>query len=683
MNNGSSGSSSSNSIMKNPSSSSFSANSGSSSGSNGFNSAMNNGSNSGSGFSKSSYTGSSFPGSYSNSNNSKSSSNGFNSAMNNGSNSGKNNNAFSGSSSNSNKSNINSGSNGFNSATNNKPSSGFSSSSSSGSSFNKSLYPSTNKNQNSNLNKNTNSINNNNNNKSNSYFNNNSNTNNYHITNNNNNKNNFSNTSANSIYASKIKISSSPNSSFNSNYYNNLYSSNFGYSTLKVKVSNPLTSISSYNHGYRTYNSNSYKSSIKIKDYGIKVKIKYYPSYTYNPIYSNVFYPYNRYYQYNYNSYYYSPNYYNFYNQNQSYYNNNPTYSQMTFNSLNLSPEYNAEDWLPSFKPYFDREANLNSLNANLISVKIHLQCCETWCAYVIQNNNDGLKAENSTKQRIYFEVILKNYAFFDSSALSASQKKCLIQNIQESLSVNAQKDNNIFQKCGVKSPYDVIPVKRNCLNNMNEHCKANGFSDLMEQSAIYVQSSDSVNSECLTPLDCLGLTSPSELQMQACGASLNSLFSVGALKPSFKSFIYPCAKNNIGGSAARITAMIEKSNKQSPPSSNNSGSSISNSDSNVVNMSDFSAEQKLKLESVNKLAANQVNADIAIDNNTAAKVNTNTDVDSKLINSETDSAVFSAIIDTNARADGSYNNFGSVYSSGININFNALFGVLLTFLLI
>jgi hypothetical protein len=684
---GSSGSSSSNSIKKNPSSSSSSSFSGSSSGSNGFNSAMNNGSNSGSGVSKSSSTGSSFPGSSSNSNNNNSGSNGFNSAMNSGTNSGKNNNSFSGYSSNSNKSNINSGSNGFNSATNNKPSSGFSSSSSSGSSFNTSLYPSTNKNQNSNLNKNTNSINNNNN-KSNSYFNNNSNTNNYYITNNNNNKNNFSNTSANSNYATKIKISSSPNSSFNSNYYNNLYSSNYGYSTLKVKVSNPQTSISSYNHGYSTYNSNSYISSIKIKGYGIKVKIKYYPSYTYNPIYSNVFYPFNRYYQYNYNSYYYRPNYYNYYYQNQSYYNNNPTYSQMTFNSLNLSPEYNAEDWLPNFNPYFDREANLNSLSANLTSIKIYSQCCETWCAYVIQNNNDGLKAENSTKQRIYVEVILKNYAFFDSSTLSASQKKCLTLNIQESLSANAQKDNNIFQKCGIKSPYDVIPVKRNCLKNINEHCKANGFSDLMEQSAIYVQSSDSSSSEsssseCLAPLDCLGLSSPNESQMQACGASLNSLFSVGALKPAFKSFIYPCAKNNIGGSAARITAMIEKSKKQSPPSSNNSGSSISNSDSNVVNMSDFSAEQKLKLESVNKLAANQVNANIAIDNNTAVKVNTNTDADAKSINSETDSAVVSAIIDTNASADGSYNNFDSVYTSGFNINFNTLFGVLLTFLLI
>jgi len=541
-----------------------------------------------------------------------------------------------------------SGNNGFNSAT-----SYGTSKNTYGNSFNNNLYP-TNKNNN---NYNNNSINSNSNSyntksSSNSYFNQ-GNVNNYYY------NNNYPSNSG-SKYETKINVSSNPYSSFNSNYYNNLYSNNYGYNSLKVNINNPVSSISSYNYGYNTYNYNSYVSSVKFKDDKIKIKVNYYPSYTYNPIYSDIFYPYNRYYSYNYYSHYYRPNYYNYYYQNQNIYANNPATSGYSFNSLNLPADYNAEDWLPSYQPYFDRQAYIQNLNSNLSSVKIYSQCCKTWCAYVIQNINDGILSSNS-KQRIYVEVILKNYAFFDSGSISASQKKCLIKNIQLNYdNPNSLKDNNIFQKCGINSPYDIIPVKQQCLKSMNEHCKANGFLDLMDKSAIYVQSSDESTKDCLPPTDCLNLTSSAtEAQMQTCGASIISLFSTNSVKPSFKSFIYPCAQNT----SVTKPAMIEKfMNKQF-----NNNSSTDNS--NIINLNNFSSDQKAKLESIKTLAANQINSNISIDNNTALSANTNINYDSASLNLATDSAVASSILNPDVSDDGSYNNSNPYYKGGIYAN--------------
>jgi len=440
---------------------------------------------------------------------------------------------------------------------------------------------------------------------------------------------------------------------------------------LKVKIYNPITSISSYNYGYNNYDSN-YTTSLKYKHGKFSIKIKYYPSYIYNPIFSDIFYPYNRYYQFGYNNYYNRPNYYNFYNQNTNIIQNIPTLSQNTFNSLNLSPEYNAQDWIPSYRPYFDHQSYIQKINLNLESIKIYSQCCRTWCAIVIQNSNDGLNSAQN-KKRIYIDIILKNYAFFDASLLNASQKKCLVKSIQENNYSNV-KDDNIFSKCEIKSPYDIIPIKQRCLKSMKDHCKDNGFSNLIDMSANYSENSEKTNNQCLQILDCLNISgTPTEEQIQSCGSKIYSLFTINAMKPAFKKFIMPCADNNTfisngaNSTPSRITSMLQKFSKQNSQGSNTTASN----NSNFINLHDFSTEERMNLQNVNQQASSHINNKIAIDNNTASKTNTDTSTDADFINSGTDKLVESAIVtpDThgeksNEDSDGSYNNDDGSYDN-------------------
>ena len=71
-------------------------------------------------------------------------------------------------------------------------------------------------------------------------------------------------------------------------------------------------------------------------------------------------------------------------------------------------------------------------------------------------------------------------------------------------------------------------------------------------------------------------------------------------------------------------------------------------------------------MESFKTLASNQIKVDIAIDNNTTLKVNTNSAPYATFIISGTDSAVASAIIYPNPDPDGKYNNNDPNYRSGI-----------------
>ena len=325
---------------------------------------------------------------------------------------------------------------------------------------------------------------------------------------------------------------------------------------MKYQNKSSKNSFSSYSNNYNSYDSQKkykFKSEKKTKikfdfddHYGYRYGsgFSFYPSYVYNRIYADIFYPYNRYYSYNYNGYYMRPNYYDT-NYRESYtpQNDNSGNNQKTeFNSVNLPSEYNPAHWVPSYQPYFDREAYKEKINKDLKSVKIFSQCCQIFCIVLIKNPNEGI---TSNKKRVFFEVILKNYAFFDSMLIDGSKKKCLIENILTSKDVSKLATENIFKKCNVDSPYESLPLKNACIKTMNSHCEKSGFNDLIMSSTSYISSSEeqtAKNCEALT--DCTKLSTEEgidEVSKKKCGGKLLNLFSQNMMKPKFGSFNSPC----------------------------------------------------------------------------------------------------------------------------------------------
>jgi len=457
-----------------------------------------------------------------------------------------------------------------------------------------------------------------------------------------------------SSYANSVKTSKNPNSSFNSDYSNDLYNKNYNYNSMKHQNKQNKNTFSSYKNDYNSYNSanryksKKYKTKIKYKSnyylyggvgFGMYYGYNYYPSYVYNPLYANIYSPFNPYRFYGYYPYYRRPNYYNSYYRN--YYQNENNNQQTEFNSVNLPAEYNPSDWVPSYQPYFNREVYINTINKNLNSVKIFSQCCEIFCIVMVKNSNDGIK---SNKKRVFFEVVLKNFAFFDPMLIDASKKKCLIENINTKDTSNLATEN-IFKKCNVESPYLSLPLKQSCVKQMNYHCEKSGFNNLVKTSTSYISSSDAtIAKKCEAPQECVNLpdnTEVTEEEKKKCGGKLLNIFSPNLMKPNFGSLISPCeivVENNKKSSFIELTNTLKSTSNEKYVDMNN----------------------KDVLENVNKLSniANGVveSSNISIDDNTASRANTVTDSDMDLINKDTYTLVQDAIVQSSdSSSDSNY----------------------------
>jgi len=373
---------------------------------------------------------------------------------------------------------------------------------------------------------------------------------------------------------------------------------------------------------------------------------------------------------YNYHNYYNRPNYYDssYRESYQTQYNNSGNNgSKNEFNSINLPSEYDPSDWVPSYQPYFDRDAYKLKINGDLKSVKVFSQCCEIFCVIMIKNDNDGIKSD---KKRVFFEVILKNYAFFDSMLIDASKKKCLIENIINSKDISKLATENIFKNCGIDSPYESLPLKQACVKTMNSHCEKAGFNKLILSSTSYITSSDNSNAKkCEAPIDCLNLPSDKEVteeQKKKCGGKLLSLFSQNLMKPEFGSFVTPC--ENIEPK----TSFVEI--KQTPKSN------ISASASLYVDTKDPIV--KANVDKLNNLAEGVVqSSNISIDQNTASRAATISDSEMNAINKDTDSLVQDAIVQTTPTVP--YNgegNFPKTNNSSEFIKINGAFYTMLIF---
>jgi hypothetical protein len=155
--------------------------------------------------------------------------------------------------------------------------------------------------------------------------------------------------------------------------------------------------------------------------------------------------PYSQYNNYNY--YYIRPNY-------EEYYKDSNILSTNYYNSYDLAAEFDPTDWMPFYDSFFDAKNYILSLDENKVKeIKLFVQCSDLFCILVINNFNDDLKYDKN-KNRIYIDVIMRNFAFIDNDGilvtggnkeyekLKMKPKICLIEN----LFINNEKNNHNHQ---------------------------------------------------------------------------------------------------------------------------------------------------------------------------------------------------------------------------------------------
>jgi len=171
----------------------------------------------------------------------------------------------------------------------------------------------------------------------------------------------------------------------------------------------------------------------------------YYPDIYYFPYYGHSYaYYYNPFGLHYYHPYYYSTTY-NTYNYNyfydrpiyNEYYKQSNLVSTNYYNIYDLAAEFDPSDWMPPYEQIFDAKEYIRNLDLNkLKKFKLYVNCSALFCVLIIPNFDDGLKYDK-IKNRIYFDVLMRNYAFIDNNIndndnLKKSQKICLIENILE-----------------------------------------------------------------------------------------------------------------------------------------------------------------------------------------------------------------------------------------------------------
>jgi len=118
------------------------------------------------------------------------------------------------------------------------------------------------------------------------------------------------------------------------------------------------------------------------------------------------------------------------------------------YNIYNLAAEYDSSDWMPLFDSYFDARSYIINLDSiKLKEITLMVKCSGLFCVLILDNFNDNL-IYDKTKNRIYIDVIMRNFAFIEtdddaiiktgvgvnedaeSNYLKKTQKICLIENI-------------------------------------------------------------------------------------------------------------------------------------------------------------------------------------------------------------------------------------------------------------
>jgi uncharacterized membrane protein YgcG len=415
-----------------------------------------------------------------------------------------------------------------------------------------------------------------------------------------------------SSYVSNAPTNTRPFSSPASTYYN----------TMSSRSSNDFKNPMLYS-GISTYSKTKVHYDIKFKN-----------SYTYFP---GSYYGYNYYGFRNYDVYGYNPNFYRppvYQNFNNSSVQN----AYVAVQRIDILPEYDANDWAISYGAPYNVEQHLKSISSKIPSIKIQAECCKLFCSIYIESFDDGLDVPEG-KTRVFVDVTSRNVAFFDSSSVSIPQAKCLISG---TVDAKPASNENILNKCGVVTPYDIIPIKNDCMSEMSSFCKSSNFDELVKRVSGTIPSSDDKSAVCAPPTSCTNLSkTPTDAEKQACGKDIYSLFMGDGIVTSYTSLGIPCTKT----AAVARTSFVQARMKQAS--------------SEYFDPAKLTPAQQQQYNSVKQSADNNTDKTIAIDNSTPTTPVTDVDSEALAINSSADAKI--TVIQADSQSTGSF-----LYSSSL-----------------
>ena len=316
-----------------------------------------------------------------------------------------------------------------------------------------------------------------------------------------------------------------------------------------------------------------------------------------------------------------------YYNQQNNLNNNNQT---ALYSGVDLSPNYNPLDWMPSYRVPFNLSSYMTILNAQLISIKIYVECCQLFCVTFIDSFDDGYSNVSDNRRRVFVDINLRNYLFLDSASMNPSTKKCMISDLYSqpnngtlfNSTADQYRSLNMVTNCGIDAPFKTFPLKNTCRNELSQYCGMNNFGSIIQR--FYPPN---YSGTCNQSLLCLNVTSSSSDDLKAaCGASLSQNFMTNSFRISYTGIAYPCHNPAIAQAPVQATSFIQAHLMKSRLGQ-------VNSTSGYVDESTLTPSEQNEVVSTVVSVQSNGNLTVAIDGNTNTAPNTNVAQDLNNIN--------------------------------------------------
>lgn len=450
--------------------------------------------------------------------------------------------------------------------------------------------------------------------------------------------------SSSSSYA---KNTNSYSSSYGTNYFSTSPSKNSDVNSANSSSYNPNTYIShkntvnykiNYQTTYNVYNSRSSSSSSSSR------------AYTYTPAY----YDFNDYNAFSYHHSGFSRNL-NIYNYNLNYY--RPIYtSNIDFAESSvpyIKAEFDPSDWVPQIQPRFVIGQYMDKINSNINNLKIYIECCPTFCVTLVDTFKDGLSTGVYAKQRVFLDVVLRNFAFLNPTSLNRPQKKCVVSKFfstytakpdytilttNSTTTTSTTNSTTILKDCHVSAPFDFIPVKDRCGAALTSTCNNANFQELVNKISAFIPSSSS-DQQCGQIGACVNVTSSSnDADKQACGDSMYNLFMDNGIKINYNTVVSPCANKTItlaSTTKALRTAMAEVGSHKMRTV--HTALLQQQSNSTYADVNSLNSTQKSQYSNTSDSAQSAGSSSVTIDNSAPGKPATASDAELNSINSGPD----------------------------------------------
>ena len=307
-----------------------------------------------------------------------------------------------------------------------------------------------------------------------------------------------------------------------------------------------------------------------------------------------------------------------------------PNYYDLNTSITNktASNKGNILSYVPYYFPSFNRTQYVLDLNQNIANLNLYAQCCEYLCVMVIKNDKDNLLSAQNMK-RVHVEVLQKKNAYLAIEAFSITQKKCIVKNVllnekdetDSSLPMSKLPPKvNIVDTCNLQAfPLSALPIETDCLDTLVGHCKHSNFFDLYNRHTKGVASSDDLPADkskentCQSPVTCANVTTSSTVQeKKTCGVSILSMLLVEGTRASLKALVTPCTGSIPEDSTAPIVfTQMKLSKKLFLIFLGKTLQSTNQSD--VVDLTKLSTEQKAELTTATTVINSQVDTGISI----------------------------------------------------------------------